>query len=88
MTFLFKKTKKDIIKTQEDKEYLRKSNFCRFCEKKIIDNKVRDQCHLTGKYRRPAHSKCNFNVKQSQSEFLSVILDNFSNYGCHPFFKT
>ena len=47
--FYFKKTKKDIIVTHEDKEHFEINNFCRFYEKDIISNKVRDPCHLTGK---------------------------------------
>ena len=74
--------------TQEDKENFLNNTFCRFCEKEIIDNKVRDPCSLTRKYTRPAHSKCNVNVNQSQSIFISVILHNFSSFDCHLFFKT
>ena len=33
-----------------------------FSEKEKISDKVRDHCHLTGKYRRRTHSKCNINV--------------------------
>ena len=88
MTFYFSNTKKDIIKTQKYKEDLRKSINCRFCERELLDIEVRDQCHLTGKYRCPAHSKCNNNVKQSQSNFIKNILHSFSNYDCRLFFKT
>ena len=55
--------------------------------KKIIDNKVRDHCHLTGSYRGVAHSKCNVNVTQKPSKFIPVLFHNFSNYDCHLFFK-
>ena len=48
---------------------------------------MRDHCHLTGKYRGPAHSKCNINVTQKQSNFIPFIFHNFSNYDCHMFFK-
>ena len=63
-------------------------NICRFCEKNIDFDKVRDHCHLTGKYRGPAHSKRNNNVTQNQSNLISFIFHNFSNYDCHMFFKT
>ena len=86
MAFYFKNTKKDIIMTEEDEEDYRNNNICRFCEKEIIDNKVRDHCHLTGKYRRSAHSNCNINVTQDQSNFIPFIFHNFSNYDCHMFF--
>ena len=87
MTFYFKNTQKDIIMTQEYKEDYRNKNICQFCEKHIESDKVRDHCHLTGKHRGPAHSKCNVNVTQKQSNFIPFIFHNFSNYDCHMFFK-
>ena len=87
MAFHFKNTKKDINMTDEDEEDYRNIDICRFCEKEIITDKVRGHCHLTGKYRGPAHSKCNINVTQKQSSFIPFIFHNFSNYDCHMFFK-
>ena len=52
--------------TQEDEEDFQNTNICWFCDKEILDNKVRDHCHLTGKYRGPAHYYCNINVKQEK----------------------
>ena len=69
------------------KKISKKNNFCRFCEKKIIDYKVRDQCHLTSKYRGAAHSKCSIIKTQKQSNFNPFLFHNFSNYDCHLFFK-
>ena len=87
MAFYFKNTKKDINMTDEDEEDYRKNNVRRFCEIFIESDKVRDHCHLTGKYRVPAHSKCNTNVTQKQSNFIPFIFHNFFNYDCHMFFK-
>ena len=87
MAFYFKNTKKDIIITEKDEEDFRINNICRFCEKNIESDKVRDHCHLTGEYRGPAHSKCNINVTQDQSNFIPFIFHNFSDYDCHMFFK-
>ena len=87
MAFYFKKTNKDIIMTEENEEDFRNDNICRFCEKEIISDKVRDHCHLTGSYRGPAHNTCNINVTQKQSNFIPFIFHNFSNYDCHMFFK-
>ena len=84
MAFYFKNTKKDIIMTQEDEEDFKNNTICRFCEKEILSDKVRDHCHLTSKYRGPA---CNINVKQKDSKFISFAFHNFSNYDCHMFFK-
>ena len=72
---------------QKDEEDYRNNNICRFCEKNIESDKVRDHCHLTGKYRGPARSKCNINVTQKQSDFIPFLFHNFSNYDCHMFFK-
>ena len=85
--FYFKNTKKDIVMTEKEEEDYRNNNVCRFCEKFIECDKVRDHCHLTGNYREPAHSKRNINVTQDQSNFISFIFHNFSNYDCHMFFK-
>ena len=53
-----------------------------------IRSKVRDHCHLTGKYRGVSHYNCNINVKQKQSSFIPILFHNFSKYDCHLFFKT
>ena len=87
MAFYFKNTKEDIIMTEEDEEDYRNDNICRFCEKFIESDKVRDHCHLTGNYRGPAHCKCNINVTQKQSNFIPFIFHNISNYDCHMFFN-
>ena len=87
MAFYFKKTEKDINMTKKNEEDYRNNNICRFCEKNIECDKVRDHCHLTGNYRGPAYSKCNINVTQKQSNFIPFIFHNFSNYDCHMFFK-
>ena len=71
---------------EEVEEDYRNDNICRFGEKEILDNKVRDHCHLTWKYRGPAQNKCNVNVTQKQSNFIPFIFHNFSNYDCHMFF--
>ena len=87
MDFYFKNTKKDIIMTEKNEEDYRIINICRFCEKKIESDKVRDHCHLTGKYRGPSHNVCNINVKQKDSNFIPFAFHNFINYDCHLFFK-
>ena len=88
MAFYLKNTEKDIILTQEDKEDFDNNNICRFCEKEITSDKVRDHCHLTGKYHGPAHSICNISVTQQQSNFIPFIFHTFNIYGCHMFFRS
>ena len=87
LDFYFKKTRKDIPMTEEDEEDFDNNNICRFCEKEILSDKLRDHCHLTGKYRGPGHNTCNINVKQKNSNFIPFAFHNFSKYDCHMFFK-
>ena len=84
--FCFKSTKKNIIMTEKDEEEYRNIKKCRFCEKNIDCDKIRDHCHLTGNYRGPAHSKCNITVTQKQSNFIPFLFHNFRSYDCHMFF--
>ena len=74
MAFNFKKTKKDIIMAEKNEEDFKNIYICRFCEKNIESEKVRDHCHLTGKYRGPAHNTCNINVTQKQSNLYFTFL--------------
>ena len=80
LTFYFKNTKKDIIMAQEDKKDFDNKKISRFCEKGILSDKVRDPCHLTGKYRGPAHNTRNKSVQQKDSNFIPIAFHNFSNY--------
>ena len=86
MVFYFKNTKKDMNVTEKDEEDYRNYNVCRFWEKEMLYDKVRDHCHLTGRYRGPAHSKCNTNVTQDKSNNIQFLFHNFRNYDCHLFF--
>ena len=52
----------NLIMTKEEEKLFQKSNKCWIC-KTFIDNneeKVRDHCYITGKFRSAAHKSCNF----------------------------
>ena len=87
MAFYFQVIKKDIIKTGEDKGVYRNENTCRFSGKEHSIDKVRDHCHLTGKYRGPAHNTCKINVTQQHSNIIPFTFHNFSHYDFKMFFK-
>ena len=47
---------KNLVMSAEENEKFAKSNICWICGKLInFDQKIRDPCHITGKYRRAAH---------------------------------
>ena len=61
-------------------------SVCHICERAIGDDiKVKDHCHLTGKYRGAAHQDCN--LKYKEPSFIPVIFHNLSGYDAHLFIK-
>ena len=64
----------------EEDEKLQLSNFCWICDKlfDIGDGKVRDHCHITGKYRGTSHWICNVNLRTSKK--IPVIFHNLKGY--------
>ncbi|XP_020299047.1 uncharacterized protein LOC109863225 [Pseudomyrmex gracilis] len=60
---------------------------CHVCERPFEqdDMRVRDHCHLTGRFRRPAHSACNLNYKQVY--VVPVVFHNLSGYDAHFIIK-
>ena len=73
--------------TDEDEEDYRNNNICRFFEKNIESDKVRDLGLLTGKYRGPVHGICIINVTQDKSNNVPFIFHKVSIYDCHIIFK-
>ncbi|RLU14839.1 hypothetical protein DMN91_012726, partial [Ooceraea biroi] len=69
--------------TPEQCEELRDAARCHMCGKPFAagDTRVRDHCHLSGRYRGPAHSACNLNYKDSH--VIPVIFHNLSGYDAH-----
>ena len=48
-------------------------------------NKVRDHCHITGKYRGAAHSQCNLKLKIPSK--IPIIFHNLEGYDGHLIFR-
>ena len=63
------------------------TNICWICGGLIenTDNKVRDHCHITGKYRGAAHYSCNINLKITKK--VPVISHNLKEYDSQLIFK-
>ena len=77
---------KEMIFTEEDKKRFNKSKECWICGEPLsADDKVRDHCHYTGRFRGPAHNKCN--LKFRKPKFVPVVFHNLSGYDSHLFIK-
>ena len=79
---------KNLIISEEAEENLfQKSNNFWIC-KKLIHNgeeKVRDHCHVTGKFRGAAHGNCNINFQLTKK--VAVIFHNLKGYDSHLIFN-
>ena len=69
------------------KERYQNSQDCWICNQKINNDKdkVRDHCHITGKFRGAAHNQCNLKLKIPRK--LAIIFHNLERYHGHIKFK-
>ena len=74
---------KPLKMTKYDEEQFEKADKCHICEKKYnkTDVRVRDHCHVTGKYRGSAHNDCNLNFALTGK--IPVIFHNLRGYDSH-----
>ena len=71
---------KELVMTKEDHENFENWTKCWICDNDYVDSdvKVRDHCHITGKYGGSAHRDCNINVKVNHK--IPVVFHNLKNY--------
>lgn len=69
--------------TPGDKKSYRKATECHICQGKLSHDsiKVRDHCHITGKFRGAAHKECNINYRLTGR--IPVVFHNLSGYHSH-----
>ena len=69
--------------SDENERDFRNSTECYICEKPFHSRtiKVRDHCHLTGKFRGASCQHCNLNYKYPT--FIPVVLHNLKNFDSH-----
>ena len=71
----------------EEEQYHNDATECWICKKVFKEDllkKVRDHDHITGKYRGPAHSICNLELRIKPEEAkLNIRFHNMKNYDRH-----
>ena len=82
--------KKMIPLTAKEKIYRNKQKICYICKKEFNNNdkkqqKVKDHCHYTGKYRGAADNICNLRYKVPKK--IPVVFHNGSTYDYHFIIK-
>ena len=78
--------KEKMIITEEEEEQFNQASICWICGKLLnIDDRVRDHCHYTGRYRGAAHKICN--LKYCKPNNISVFFHNLTGYDSHLFIK-
>ena len=74
---------KELVMTKKDNKDFKNYFSCWIYDNDYVDNevKVRDHCHITGKYRGSAHRDCNINLNLNQK--ISVVFSQPKNYDSH-----
>ena len=74
---------KPLKMTKEDEESFGRAEECHICKTSFVksDVKVRDHCHVTGKYRGSAHRDCNLNFRLTDK--IPVVFHNLRGYDSH-----
>ena len=60
---------------------MKKSHICWIYKQELNMDKVRDHCHVTGKFRGAAHNK--YNLKSRTPRKLPIIFYNLQGYDGH-----
>ena len=76
---------KEMIFTEDEEKQFNKASDCWICGEYLGNDRVRDHCHFTGRYRGAAHNKCNLKYRKPNS--IPVFFHNLSGYDSHLFIK-
>ena len=73
--------------SEEEEHLFQQSNSCWICKNIINDGneKVRDHCHITSKFRGATHQSCNLNFQLTKR--IPVIFHNLKGYDSHLIFS-
>ena len=77
---------KPLKMTKEDEKDFQKAIKCHICDQQYTDKdiRVRDHCHITGKFRGSAHQDCNLKLQIKPDTIkIPVIFHNLRGYDSH-----
>ena len=77
---------KPMVMTEVDEQHFKTMDECHICGEKYTDKdvRVRDHCHITGKFRGSAHQKCNLKLRIKPDDIkIPVIFHNLRGYDSH-----
>ena len=81
-----KRFNKPLVMTEDDETHFKVMDKCHICDKEYTDNdvRVRDHCHITGKFRGSAHQECNLKLRIRPEDIkIPVIFHNLRGYDSH-----
>ena len=81
----FYKRFKPLVMGSKEQKLFNEAKTCHICSRELGEDRVRDHCHFTGKYRGAAHNKCNLQCRKLK--VLPVIFHNLQGYDAHLFIK-
>ena len=78
---------KNLIMSEKEEHLFQESSSFWICGKLIDhdDEKVRDHCHVTGKFRGAAHRSCSINFQLTKK--IPIIFHNLRGYNSHLIFS-
>ena len=77
---------KPLVMTEDDEQRFKTMDGCHICGEKYVekDVRVRDHCHITGKFRGSAHQECNLKLRIKPEDIkIPIIFHNLRGYDSH-----
>ena len=77
---------KPLVMTEVDEQNFKNMDGCHICGEKYTDKdvRIRDHCHITGKFRGSAHQECNLKLRiKPENLKIPVIFHNLRGYDSH-----
>ena len=81
-----KQFNKPLVMTKDDEQCFKTMDGCHICGEKYDDKdvRVRDHCHITGKFGGSAHQECNLKLRIKPEDIkIPVIFHNLRGYDSH-----